>query len=81
MKMYTLADDTLFFPQKKMVEYSRALLEALTPLKKKYFVSSTMALNTDKDFLDLIARAGVKNFYCTMNVDPVSIKALSWKQT
>lgn len=72
-----LADDTLFFPQKKMVEYSRALLEALIPLKKKYFVSSTMALNTDKDFLDLISRAGVKNFYCTMNVDPVSIKALA----
>ena len=72
-----LADDTLFFPQKKMVEYSRALLEALTPLKKKYFVASTMALNTDNDFLDLMARAGVKNFYCTMNVDPVSIRALS----
>jgi 3-oxoacyl-[acyl-carrier-protein] synthase II len=72
-----LADDTLFFPQKKMVEYSRALLEALTPLNKKYFVASTMALNTDSDFLDLMARAGVKNFYCTMNVDPVSIKALA----
>jgi len=72
-----LADDTLFFQQKKMVEYSRALLEALVPLKKKYFVASTMALNTDKEFLDLMARAGVKNFYCTMNVDPVSIKALS----
>ncbi len=72
-----LADDTLFFPQKKMVDYSKALLEALTPLKKKYFVASTMALNTDKDFLDLMAKSGVKNFYCTMNVDPVSIKALA----
>jgi 3-oxoacyl-[acyl-carrier-protein] synthase II len=72
-----LADDTLFFPQKKMVDYSRALLEALIPVKKKYFVASTMALNTDKDFLDLMSRAGVKNFYCTMNVDPVSIKALA----
>jgi 3-oxoacyl-[acyl-carrier-protein] synthase II len=72
-----LADDTLFFTQRKMVEYSRCLLEALVPLNKKYFVSSTIALNTDSGFLDLMARAGVKNFYCTLNVDPISIRALS----
>jgi len=75
-----LADDTLFFTQRKMMEYSRALLEALAPLNKKYFVSSTIALNTDSAFLDLMARAGVKNFYCTLNVDPVSIRALSGGQ-
>lgn len=72
-----LADDTLFFPQRKISEYAKALLEALAPLNKKYFVSSTMALNVDPAFLDLMARAGVKNFYCTLNVDPISIKALS----
>ena len=71
-----LADDTLFFPQRKMNEYTRALFRALGPLGKKYFVSSTMALNTDREFLDLAARAGVRNFYCTLNVDPFSIKAL-----
>jgi len=75
-----LADDTLFFPQRKMMEYAKALLEALVPLHKKYFVSSTIALNTNDGFLDLMARAGVKNFYCTLNVDPVSIKALSGSQ-
>jgi 3-oxoacyl-[acyl-carrier-protein] synthase II len=72
-----LADDTLFFPQKKVLEYARELFIKLTPLNKKYFVSSTMALNIDKDFMKLIAKAGVKNFYCTMNVDPLSIKALA----
>lgn len=72
-----LADDTLFFQQSKIAQYAKELFEALIPLGKKYFVSSTMALNTDKEFLDLAARAGVKNFYCTMNVDPVSIRALS----
>jgi 3-oxoacyl-[acyl-carrier-protein] synthase II len=72
-----LADDTLFFTQRKMMEYSRSLLKALIPIGKKYFVSSTMALNTDGEFLDLMAKAGVKNFYCTLNVDPVSIKALA----
>lgn len=71
-----LADDTLFFQQRKLIEYSRELLQALIGLGKKYFVSSTMALNTDDKFLDLLAAAGVSNFYCTMNVDPVSIKAL-----
>ncbi|HEX7511442.1 MAG TPA: beta-ketoacyl synthase N-terminal-like domain-containing protein, partial [Chitinivibrionales bacterium] len=72
-----LADDTLFFPHRKMTEYARALLTALIPLNKKYFVSSTMALNVDSAFLDLMASAGVKNFYCTLNVDPLSIKALT----
>lgn len=72
-----LADDTLFFTQRKMMEYARSLLNALVPLNKKYFVSSTMALNTDEDLLGLMARAGVKNFYCTLNVDPISIRALA----
>ncbi len=72
-----LADDTLFFTQRKMMEYARSLLAALVPLGKKYFVASTMALNTDAAFLDLMAAAGVRNFYCTLNVDPVSIRALA----
>ena len=71
-----LADDTLFFPHRKINDYARALFAALEPLGKKYFVSSTMALNTDQAFVDLAARAGVRNFYCTLNVDPISIKAL-----
>jgi 3-oxoacyl-[acyl-carrier-protein] synthase II len=75
-----LADDTLFFEQHRLREYAIRLFEAVAPLGKKFFVSSTMALNTDTAFLDLAARAGVKNFYCTMNVDPVSIKALQGGQ-
>lgn len=71
-----LADDTLFFPHRRLHEYACALFRALEPLGKRYFVSSTLALNTDPHFLDLAARAGVRNFYCTMNVDPVSIRAL-----
>ena len=71
-----LADDTLFFPHRKMNDYARALFTALEPLGKKYFVSSTMALNVEPEFLDLATRAGVRNFYCTLNVDPISIRAL-----
>lgn len=71
-----LADDTLFFPHRKMVDYATELFKRIEPLNKKYFVASTMALNVEPDFLDLAARAGVRNFYCTMNVDPVSIQAI-----
>ncbi|MBD3391260.1 MAG: radical SAM protein [Chitinivibrionales bacterium] len=71
-----LADDTLFFPQRRIAEYAAELFKRLEPLGKKYFVASTMALRWDKEFLDLAARAGICNFYCTMNVDPISIKAL-----
>src|SRR5512137_112093 len=66
-----LADDSLFFPQRRPREYAEALFRALEPLGKKYFVSSTMALNVDPAFLDLAVKAGMRNFYCTMNVDPV----------
>ncbi len=71
-----LADDVLFFPQKRIHRYVTELLQALIPLNKKYFVSSTMALRTDPEFLDLAKKAGIRNFYCTMNVDPISIKAI-----
>ena len=71
-----LADDQLFFTQQRIHEYAREFFKAVAPLEKKFFVSATLALNTDSDFLDLAAKAGVRNFYCTMNVDPVSIKAL-----
>lgn len=71
-----LADDSLFFTQRRIVEYATELFKRVKHLNKKYFVSSTVALNTDPDFFTLAAKAGVKNFYCTMNVDPFSIKAL-----
>jgi len=71
-----LADDMLFFPHRHVREYSLKLFEALAPLGKKYFVNSTLGLNLEPAFFDAAARAGVRNFYCTMNVEPVSIKAL-----
>jgi 3-oxoacyl-[acyl-carrier-protein] synthase II len=71
-----LADDMLFFPHRHVREYTLKLFQALEPLGKKYFVNSTMGLNTGADFLRLAARAGVRNFYCTLNVEPVSIRAL-----
>jgi Radical SAM superfamily len=71
-----LAEDILFFPNKRIEKWSRELFEALLPLNKSYFVSSTMALKTSDKFLDLIASAGVNSFYCTLNVDPKSIRAL-----
>ena len=71
-----LAEDILFFQNRAIQEWSERLLEALAPLNKKLFVSSTLSLNTEDAFLDKLARAGVKSFYCTMNVDAKSIRAL-----
>lgn len=72
-----LADDVLFFPHRKINEYACELLKKLIPLKKKFFVSSSLSLKTDREFLKLIAQAGICNFYCTFNVDPISIKAFN----
>jgi radical SAM superfamily enzyme YgiQ (UPF0313 family) len=75
-KSLYLADDMLFFPNRKLESWSRELFDALTGLDRKLFVASTMALNTSDELLDRIARAGVTSFYCTLNVDPKSIRAL-----
>ncbi len=71
-----LADDTLFLENRRVSAWARELLEALIPLKRRLFVASTPALNCDPGFLELLARAGGTTFYCTLNVDPVSLRAL-----
>lgn len=71
-----LTDDSLFFPQRAVREYAEKFFDAVQDSGKKFFVSSTLALNTDIGFMDRAARAGVRNFYCTLNVDPVSIRLL-----
>lgn len=71
-----LADDTLFFPHRKLTEYAKAFFRAVAPLGRKFFVNSTLSLSTDPEIIDLAAQAGVRNFYCTLNVDPISIRAL-----
>ncbi len=72
-----LADDTLFLENRRIRAYANELLQALQGLGKRYFVSSTLALNRDPGLVDLMAKAGVANFYCTMNVDPVSKAAIA----
>ena len=74
-----LTDDSLFFPHKTMRDYAEKFFEAVAPLKRKFFVSSTLALNTNADFIKKAAHAGVNNFYCTLNVDPVSVAVLQGK--
>ena len=71
-----LAEDLLFFPNRKVERWSRDLFRALAPLGKNYFVSSTMSFNTSRDLLDLLAEAGVNCFYCTLNTDQRSMRAL-----
>ena len=71
-----LADDTLFLENRRVAGWARELLEALVPLRKRLFVASTPALNVSREFLELLAEAGGTTFYCTLNVDPVSIHAL-----
>ncbi len=71
-----LADDTLFLTDRRSVQYATDLFAALAPLKKRLFLSSTLALNTDLEFLKLARTAGTETFYCTLNVDPVSMRAI-----
>ena len=71
-----MADDSMFFPQRKVRDYTMELLKQMAPLNKKLFLSSSMGLKYDKELLDLMVAAGAKNFYCTLNVDPVSARAL-----
>ena len=71
-----LAEDILFFPNRRILGWARTLFKSLAPLNKHLFVSSTLSLNTSNEILDLMKEGGVKSFYCTLNVDPKSIRAL-----
>lgn len=71
-----LADDTLFLEDKRTMQWATQLLKALAPLKRRLFVASTLALNCRPDFLQLARDAGTETFYCTLNVDPLSMGAL-----
>ena len=71
-----LTDDSLFFPQKAVREYAERFFDAVEGLGRIFFVSSTMALNSDEAFFRRAAKAGVRNFYCTLNVDPASIAVM-----
>lgn len=71
-----LGEDIIFFQSKRIAKWSAELFEALGPLGKKFFVSSSMALDGSDEILDRMARAGVTSFYCTFNVDSKSVRAL-----
>ena len=75
-----LTDDSLFFPHKAVRDYAEKFFEAAAPLGKKFFASSTLALNSDPEFIKKAAAAGVNNFYCTFNVDPVSVALMQGKR-
>jgi radical SAM superfamily enzyme YgiQ (UPF0313 family) len=71
-----LGEDIVFFPNRRIAKWSNDLFEALEPLNKKYFVSSSMSLNGSDEILDRMALSGVTSFYCTFNVDSKSARAL-----
>jgi radical SAM superfamily enzyme YgiQ (UPF0313 family) len=76
-----LAEDILYFTNRRIAGWASRLFRALEPLHKSLFVSSTPSLNTSDEILDLSARAGVTSFYCTLNVDTKSIRALAGDAT
>jgi radical SAM superfamily enzyme YgiQ (UPF0313 family) len=73
-------DDNLFFDRKYAIE----LLNALIPLKIKYFAQTDIQMANDSEFLELVYKSG-----CVMvgigfeSVDPHSLESLNknnWKQ-
>ncbi len=73
-----IADDTLFLTDRRSAEYAVRLLTALKPLKRRLFLSTTMALNAKTEFLKLVKEAGTETLYCTFNVDPLSMRAICY---
>ncbi len=71
-----IADDTLMIQTPAMAAYTTELFDALQPLGKSLFVTSTLSLNTDPLLLSTMAAAGVRSLYVVFGFDPVSRKAL-----
>ncbi len=72
-----VADDTLMLQTASMRAYTAELFEALEPLGKSLFVTSTLSLNSDPTLLSTMAAAGVRSLYLVFGFDPVSRQALA----
>ncbi len=72
-----VADDTLMLQTATMRAYTAELFQALEPLEKSLFVTSTLSLNSDPILLSTMAAAGVRSLYLVFGFDPVSRQALT----
>lgn len=74
---YYFIDDTLFLPHKECREYRTTLFKAIAklPVKPRIFISGSLNISFNPDFLKLLKDAGVINLYLVTGSDPYSIKA------
>lgn len=74
---YYLIDDTLFLPHKQCRKYRTKLFNEIAklPVKPRIFMSGSLNMSYDPNFIKLLKDAGVINLYLVTGSDPYSMKA------
>ena len=74
---YYLIDDTLVLPHKACFQFREELLKTFSRLspKPRLFMSGSLNMSTEPDYLKSLADGGVVNLYLVTGCDPFSITA------
>jgi len=74
---YYLVDDTLVLPHRDCKKFSAELLKTFSEInpKPRLFMSGSLQMSTEPDYLKTLADAGVVSLYLVTGCDPFSVKA------
>jgi len=80
---YYLIDDTLVLPHRQCFKFREELMSAFSKLPKKprLFMSGSLNMTTNSDYLKTLVDGGVVNLYLVTGSDPFSKKAFSKGET
>ncbi|MGA1839988.1 MAG: B12-binding domain-containing radical SAM protein [bacterium] len=72
-----IADDAPFFMEEKYKKYANELFTALSPYKKKFFVTAVMLMSLTDEELKLAYKAGVREVYIVFAFPPIALSLLT----
>ncbi|MEI7596289.1 MAG: cobalamin-dependent protein [Bacteroidota bacterium] len=74
---YYLIDDTLVLPHRQCFKFREELLKTFAQLspKPRLFMSGSLQMNTEPDYLKTLVDGGVVSLYLVTGCDPFSVKA------
>lgn len=79
LKEFFFTDDSLVLHDEECQQYMSKLMDATRDINARIFVSSTLNMSCDKEYLDSLVKGGVVSLYLVTGFDPTSILAFKPK--
>ncbi|MCK4777860.1 MAG: hypothetical protein KAS39_05725, partial [Actinomycetia bacterium] len=72
---FFITDDSIILPKKECLSYSEKLFTAISETNSRIFLSGTLNMKTDPEYLKMLKTGGVVSIYLVTGYDPLSITA------